>query len=213
MKVIGLVVMLGWLLSNTAYGEETVYSDRDLMVATQIAYYDITEDQLEKCGGSGTVRELLNAGTTHRELQSKVNHAEEEGVELKKRMAEKDLALYEEIVSIGSKYGDWRVVDVRNTNQETGFYSVLLETDPEHAIIGFRGSESSDYNQVLKDWINADFGLLMARIRSSSRMQPIIWQISIEDMPIPTMLRPVIPWEEIWLSMRRLPHRMTCAAS
>lgn len=163
MKVIGLVVMLGWLLSNTAYGEETVYSDRDLMVATQIAYYDITEDQLEKCGGSGTVRELLNAGTTHRELQSKVNHAEEEGVELKKRMAEKDLALYEEIVSIGSKYGDWRVVDVRNTNQETGFYSVLLETDLEHAIIGFRGSESSDYNQVLKDWINADFGLLMAK--------------------------------------------------
>lgn len=40
---------------------------------------------------------------------------------------------------------------------------MLLETDSGHAIIAFRGSESKDYNQVLKDWINADFGLLMAR--------------------------------------------------
>ncbi len=155
-----LAVLLVCLFAGAAYGEDSAYSDYDLMVATQIAYYDITQEQLDAHGGSGTVRELLNAGTSFRQLQNKVNQAE---TELRKKMAEKDLELYEMIVRDGSKYGDWKVVDVKNTNEETGFYSILLETDSNHAIIGFRGSESTDYNQVLKDWINADFGLLMAR--------------------------------------------------
>lgn len=44
-----------------------------------------------------------------------------------------------------------------------GNSSYLIETDPNHAIICFRGSESTDENQIIKDWINADFGLLMDR--------------------------------------------------
>lgn len=140
--------------------EENAYTDRDLMVATQIAYYDFTKEQLAERGGSATVRELLNDGTEFRKLESKVNLAEEG---LKRIMAAKDLELCESIAGSGSRYGDWKILDVKNTNEETGFYAVLLETDSGHAIIAFRGSESKDYNQVLKDWINADFGLLMAR--------------------------------------------------
>lgn len=152
--------LLASVLPGKAYAQEPVYSDQDLMVATQIAYYDFTREQLVERGGSATVRELLNAGPALRELENKVNQAD---TELKKKMAQKDLELCRTIAGGGSRYGDWRVVDVKDTNQETGFYGVLLETDPDHAIIGFRGSESSDRNQVLKDWINADFGLLMAK--------------------------------------------------
>lgn len=148
------------LFSYMVYAKDQVYSDYDLMVATQIAYYDFTQGQLDAYGQSVAVRELLNSGTTFRELENKVNQAESE---LKKLMAQRELELYKMIVSDDSKYGNWRVVNVNNTNRETGFYGILLETDPEHAIIGFRGSESTDYNQILKDWINADFGLLMAR--------------------------------------------------
>lgn len=155
-----LSILAALSFSEIAYGEEPVYSDRDLMVVTQIAYYDFTKEQLEARGGSASVRELLEDGLKYRQLQNKVNQAEND---LKKIMAQKDLALYEEIVREDSKYGSWKVADVKNTNQETGFYGVLLETDEEHAIVGFRGSESTDYNQVLKDWINADAGLLMAR--------------------------------------------------
>jgi len=160
MRILLLAVLFVCLFTGTGYADDQAYSDRDLMVATQIAYYDFTQEQLDERGGSATVRELLNAGTTFRELKNKVNQAD---TELKKKMAEKNLELYEMIVSDGSRYGDWKVVGVQNTNQRTGFYSVLLETDQEHAIISFRGSESDDYNQVLMDWINADFGLLMAR--------------------------------------------------
>lgn len=160
---IGLMLLVfcwSCLFSRAVYAEDQVYSDYDLMVATQIAYYDFTQEQLDAYGQGATVREMLNSGFTFRELENKVNQADSE---LKKLMAQRDLELYKMVVSDASKYGNWRVINVKNTNQETGFYGVLLETDPEHAIIGFRGSESTDYNQVLKDWINADFGLLMAR--------------------------------------------------
>ncbi len=155
-----LSVLSALPFSTSVYGEELVYSDRDLMVATQIAYYDFTKEQLEAKGGQASVRELLQDKKVYHQLQNKVNLAEND---FKKQMAKKDLELYEEIVRENSKYGSWKVVDVKNTNQETGFYGVLLETDKEHAIVGFRGSESTDYNQVLKDWINADVGLLMAK--------------------------------------------------
>lgn len=80
--------------------EENAYTDRDLMVATQIAYYDFTKEQLAERGGSATVRELLNDGTEFRELESKVNLAEEG---LKRIMAAKDLELCESIASSGSR--------------------------------------------------------------------------------------------------------------
>ncbi len=138
--------------------DESSYTDRDLMVVTQIAYYDFAAEQLEAHGGSAAVRQLLNESNTYQKLQNNVNKAE---TELEKLMAQRGLELYEDIVAEGSRYGDWKVVDVKDENEATGFYGVLLEIDPEHAAVGFRGSESTDMNQVIKDWMNADLGLLM----------------------------------------------------
>lgn len=135
-------------------------TDRDLMAATQIAYYDFGAERLAAHGGRATVRELLKERDLYRELENKWNQAEEG---LEKLMAERDLNLYREVVSDGSVYGDWYVVNVNDRNEPDGFYGILLETDPDHAIIAFRGSESYDANQIMKDWINADVGLLMAK--------------------------------------------------
>ena len=134
------------------------YTDRQLMVATQIAYYDFTQEQLEQHGGSATIRQLLNESQVYRNLEDGWYRAE---TNLEKRIAQKNLELYEEIVKEGSIYGDWKVVEVKDENWENGFYGILLETDPDHAIIAFRGSESDDETQIINDWINADFGLLM----------------------------------------------------
>lgn len=141
-----------------ALADNGFYTDRQMMVATQIAYYDFSQEQLDARGGSATVRELLQDGSVRQKLQDKLDQAE---TDLRKKMAQNSLDLYQEILADGSPYGDWRVADVKDENKAAGFYGILLETDPQHAIIAFRGSESTDYNQFLKDWINADFGLLM----------------------------------------------------
>ncbi|MDD3253307.1 MAG: DUF2974 domain-containing protein [Lachnospiraceae bacterium] len=141
-----------------AQAAEMFYSDRELMTATQIAYYDFSREQLADHGGRATVRELLQEGGRLRNLQSAWNNAEEG---LAKTMAKRNLELYEEMVSSDSVCGSWYVVDVNDRNEEDGFYAVLIETNADQAIVAFRGSESYDSNQLVKDWINADFGLLM----------------------------------------------------
>lgn len=145
---------------HPAEASQTVYTDRELMAATQIAYYDFGAERLAAHGGRATVRELLRERDLYRELESKWNHAEGE---LEKLMAKRNLELYEEIVADGSVCGSWYVTDVNDRNESDGFYGILIETDSGHAIIAFRGSESYDANQIMKDWINADFGLLMAK--------------------------------------------------
>lgn len=141
--------------------EETApYTVRELVVATQIAYYGFTTQQLEQHGGSAAVRDLLGETDTWKKLQSKWNHAERE---LDRTMAKSDMDLYEEIMVPNSQYGSWIVTDICDRNQETGFYGMLLDTGRNCGLIAFRGSESTDMNQLIKDWLNADFGLLMDR--------------------------------------------------
>lgn len=136
------------------------YTDRELIIATQIAYYGFTQQQLENHGGSASVRELLRETDTRKRLQDKWDSAERE---LDKTMAKGDIDLYEEIMEPDSRYGSWIVADICDRNQETGFYGMLLDTGNGCGLIAFRGSESTDTNQLIKDWLNADFGLLMDR--------------------------------------------------
>lgn len=147
--------------TGVCQAEETgPYTDRELIIATQIAYYGFTPQQLESHGGSASVRELLGETDTRNKLQDKWNSAERE---LDKTMAKGDIDLYEEIMAPDSRYGSWIVADICDRNQETGFYGMLLDTGNGCGLIAFRGSESTDTNQLIKDWLNADFGLLMDR--------------------------------------------------
>lgn len=165
-KILPLTLAVFFMLACAAWkprqagAAEAGYTDRDLIVATQIAYYDFGKERLAAHGGRATVRELLRERDLYRELESRLNKAEGE---LERLMARRNLDLYNEVVADGSPYGDWYVVDVNDTNEENGFYGMLLETDADQAIVAFRGSESYDANQIMMDWINADFGLLMAK--------------------------------------------------
>ena len=162
-KLAGICLMAACMAagSGLAWANESTqepYSDRDLVVATQIAYYDFTQEQLEQSGGSATVAELLGKTNTRRNLESKWNNAEKT---LEKEMYRSGIELYDEITASGSRYASWKVLDIRDTNEENGFYGLLLDTGSDCAILAFRGSESTDTNQLINDWLNADFGLLM----------------------------------------------------
>ncbi len=139
-------------------GSSLPFTDRDLLVATQIAYYDFDQTSLSE-GESLELSELLKKSQIEEKLNQSYENAEEE--ELRKQMAEGSLDLYKEICSEDSAYGHWKIVNVRDLNAEKGFYAVLIDTGNDCAILAFRGSESTDTNQLVKDWMNADFGLLM----------------------------------------------------
>lgn len=132
------------------------YSDRDMLVATQIAYYDFDVDIIESNNYNATLRELLQQDTgVHQRLLDNLNNAN--GTAETER-AEQALNLYNEIMDNDSAYGDWIVRGVKDDNTNSGFYGCLIETSDDTAIVGFRGTEGGDS----KDWVKADFGLLFA---------------------------------------------------
>lgn len=139
------------------------YSDEELFIAAQIAYYDISKKDvanLKNHGKEPTLQEILTSKPKiveklHSDLEKAKNA--ESPVAISK--AQGDLDLYKRLVSPKSEYSKWKIVDVKDDNDTTGFYGLLIETSPENAIVGYRGSESEG-NQFEKDWVQTDFKML-----------------------------------------------------
>ena len=55
---------------------------------------------------------------------------------------------------------NWRLVDFHDENDSTGMVACMLDAGDGRAVIGFRGSESYDIQQLILDWGLADLGLL-----------------------------------------------------
>lgn len=149
------------------------YTDRDLMVATQIAYYDFDLDLLETSNYNKTIRELLiQDNTVIRKIQADLQSADSDS---DKDLAQGALELYNEIVSENSEYGDWIIRAVKDDNVKSGFYGCLIETSNDSAIVGFRGSEGND----TKDWVEADVGLVNGtETRQQMRAQDFMQEIN-----------------------------------
>lgn len=131
------------------------FSDKDLQVVTQIAYMDF--DERVQSLGDCTLKELLEKHSNYLEnAQRSLANAKSE---IEREQAQAQIDLYNEIVKDDSKYADWKIKNVRDDNSRTGFYACMIDAGNGEAIVGFRGSESDD-TQILKDWINADIGLL-----------------------------------------------------
>lgn len=129
------------------------YSDRDLLVATQIAYYNISKKDEGK-----NLREIFDSNPhILKKLQKDLVNAKSD---LERSRAQSKLDLYEEIKSEKSKYGNWIIRDVNNDNNNSGFVGCLIETDDNSAIVGFRGSESMSGSQFRKDWLETNFSML-----------------------------------------------------
>lgn len=116
------------------------------MIATQVAYLDSTPG-----AKVGDVIERTISNFAGRSNLSKQEQAQLETAQYVKSQIEEN-SLYD--------CNQWVVREVSDSNQENGFYGCLIDTRDGDAILGFRGSESFDTNQVLADWGAADLGLL-----------------------------------------------------
>lgn len=144
------------------------YTDRQMKDATQIAYMECFPEAEKRLIESGkekpfTVRELIEASVDMKDVKLKAIEFGQVPVamsfqELMKysNLLEKDI---ERISLLQKESLDWKVVDIHDKNDVNGFYACTLETSDSDAIVAFRGSESYG-NNVIDDWLLADFGLL-----------------------------------------------------
>ncbi len=131
----------------------SVYNDAQMLIATQIAYLDITPVPGRTVGDFvAMMRPYLeqrkDVGKDH--FSSKMN-AQLDTIETMLKLADQNGV---------SGWENWTVVDQCNREKSSGMFGCLIDTGDGNAIVGFRGSESFDGEQVTKDWILADVGLL-----------------------------------------------------
>ncbi len=150
------------------------YTEKELLYATQIAYYDFDPEMISELtdsngGHAPTLQDILECDYNVKESDSIYKRLEntlktEQGKDpnsLETQRATVALQRYNEMRQ-GTICAGWSIVDVRDENNTTGMVGCLIETGKDEAIIGFRGSESNDASTVLTDWIISDLGLLNA---------------------------------------------------
>lgn len=148
--------------------EEKEYSDKDIQVATQIAYMDIPEGVVQEYrdftndqDAYPTLEWVLTKSKDCRTIKEnyldrfKIVEGDQGSIDNSKKAQE----LLTSITFGESKYADWKVSLVHDDNKNSGMYGLMLETDNNNALVAFRGSEGEVEGQFEKDWINADFGL------------------------------------------------------
>lgn len=152
-----------------------VYSDSEMMMATQIAYLNFDGNQDIPVGQ--IVNSIIQKYGKFDNNGNPV-YGDDGNIVLNDAYANdansKELTKQLQVVSNIKKLGDetsgltgwenWKVVDVCNDQNDTGYYGMLIDTGDGNAIIGCRGSESYNGQQVVKDWIVADVGLLNSEL-------------------------------------------------
>lgn len=150
---------------------EYVYSDSEMMMATQIAYLNF-----DGCKGvpvGEVVEKIIERYGKHDENGNPV-YGDDGNIILRDEWAndseskiyKKQLEVVSNIKKLGEETGglegweNWKVADVCDDNDGTGYYGMLIDTGDGNAIIANRGSESYDIQQISKDWVVADLGLL-----------------------------------------------------
>ncbi len=125
----------------------SAYNDRELRLATQIAYAELGDAyNVLVASGKGTKFTLSELRETALKLDPDANVGQLD-----------DLS--------PEQLNTWSISGVRDTNNDTGFYACIVDTGDGNAIAAFRGSESmgsspEQLKNIQHDWIEADIGLL-----------------------------------------------------
>lgn len=134
------------------------YSDSTMMIATQLAYLDFNGNN-ENAGEYvdsilETYGECVNGEWV---LREDVDWSARQKAEFGTAKTIMDIT---SATGGSEEWRTWNVVDVCNDQDSTGYYAVVIDTGDRNAIIGCRGSESTDPGTAYKDWGEADLGLL-----------------------------------------------------
>ena len=135
------------------------YSDAEMLLATQVAYLDC-----DNMRGRSVYEIYSTFLRQYCEKDANGNYVAKADLpgDGSKR-AETVLAMNKIIgdnPQLSNSIQSWKVVDVCNDNNRSGFYGAVIDTGDNNAIIGCRGSESFDLYQGVMDWAVSDFGLL-----------------------------------------------------
>lgn len=120
------------------------YSDDQMVIASQIAYFDF--DEADFMDGKHTLRELLDM--------------EAEGATEEKLSRIKELTDHINQMPNGAQCWNWSIIDICNDQHGSGMYACTIDTADGDALISFRGSESDTIENIEKDWGGSDLGLL-----------------------------------------------------
>lgn len=120
------------------------YTDSQMIVASQIAYWDFDIDILDD--RPYTINELIEL-----ELDSSDATHVEKALEIQELIQKREET---------EVCGEWVIQDICNDQHGSGMYACMIDTRDDEALIAFRGSESDTLENVIKDWGFSDIGLL-----------------------------------------------------
>lgn len=128
------------------------YTDKDMQIISELAYITYTDDMLGL-----TFSEILNNEQSYERFTLQfLNGLEnpEVGTDTEKTAIWKKEVL--EHLKAGGKYSNWKLVDT--SSNVDGFYAMMVETDPDNAVVAFRGTQMSE--EPFQDLVLADLLLL-----------------------------------------------------
>ena len=157
------------------------FSDKELQLAAQLAYFNFTYDSKElfKPMIGISLKDIFSDKYSYNYLKEQIRYTRQfdkenhdSGSWLSRTNATIELMdnLANPSNPVGNdedtscvdweKIANWKIVDIEDQNDINGFFAITIEAD-DKMIVAFRGSESFDPTQTLYDWVVSDFGLLV----------------------------------------------------
>lgn len=135
------------------------YTDAEMLMASQIAYMNANTAKPVHNVGELVDYYLNRFGTYDANTGIYTLKADVSGVSKSQFETAQNILRLSEQNNVQS-WRHWNVVSTCDKEDTSGFYGCLIDTGDGNAIVGCRGSESYDANQVVKDWVIADVGRL-----------------------------------------------------
>lgn len=147
-----------------------MYTDQELCWATQIAYcdlhnFDMDEYRKKNNGEYPTLEQIFkDLIKSQKQIYYDQKLMDSENLSGDKLKMQESAKQFIDDVAEGKICKDWKLVSIENQQNSNGMYAVTIETSENDAIIAFRGSESVDTKQKIEDWLVADFGMINGEV-------------------------------------------------
>lgn len=155
---------MSYLNDEGKTNSEAEYTDQEMLLASQSAYLNITEDEIleyKEIDPDGypslqwVLTESNNAAKIEKDYMEKFKQKNDfDAIDKEKLRSAQDFI--DNLKSGESPCANWKVVTVYDDNATSGMYASLLETSENSAVVAFRGSESNNIEQLIYDYLYAD---------------------------------------------------------
>lgn len=150
-----------------------VYSDREMLLASSIAYLDVPPSlHIPGDPSSRKIGKIVDELMDYYGVQDGAgNWSLKPEFEGDKYLSDQFHTL-KDITTLAGGFDGWRewtLLDTCDKNNSTGLYGCMIDTGDGNSIISFRGTESYSFDQKLRDQFGADLGLLNSSLTLQQR--------------------------------------------